>query len=336
MKVMVILLLIAPFVLFSQILMNDNFNSYIAGEISADLTGETSGQGGYHLYLIPGNGSSTNLNADMATFAPTPNGSQGVQFISPDGSNGQLYMYHTNLEDAWNDRDSGNDVLKITIDFTTNESNSDGLFAIYAYDEDRNLATGLSFFLDFFQIRGLGYGLGDGGEINNYYWEFESGPEYFTPNTMQTFECRFNKTNGKMVFIVNGHTYTIQGSSTGKDVIELNFWTAGGSTNTNSTTAFFDNLKVEAIADDLATDDLETVTHHSFISPNPVENELNITLSQKFDENTTQISIFDANGSLVKEVNYTSKIQLSDLNSGIYILTISDKNTKENLQLIKK
>lgn len=73
------------------------------------------------------------------------------------------------------------------------------------------------------------------------------------------------------------------------------------------------------------------------IYPNPIENELNIEALEDFEN--LKINLYDFNGKLIlsKTINDNSlKINTSNLNSGIYLISIENELGKFNQKIIKK
>ncbi|HAI17198.1 MAG TPA: endonuclease I, partial [Xanthomarina gelatinilytica] len=71
------------------------------------------------------------------------------------------------------------------------------------------------------------------------------------------------------------------------------------------------------------------------IYPNPVSNQLNIQLNST---EKTQIEIYNILGKrvLTKTIHQSQSIQLDNLNSGVYILKLTQGNTTISKKLIKK
>lgn len=69
------------------------------------------------------------------------------------------------------------------------------------------------------------------------------------------------------------------------------------------------------------------------VYPNPVKDVLNIKIA---DENVGKIIIYDVCGNRVEEMEFSTRINLSDLNTGIYFLKVLDKDHNEiyNFQFI--
>jgi hypothetical protein len=70
------------------------------------------------------------------------------------------------------------------------------------------------------------------------------------------------------------------------------------------------------------------------IYPNPTSNVLNISNSNNTEINN--ISISDLNGRVIKNVNGVTSINVSDLNAGVYFVTIETTEGKSTKKFIKE
>ena len=67
------------------------------------------------------------------------------------------------------------------------------------------------------------------------------------------------------------------------------------------------------------------------IFPNPSLSEVNINTGNSLVKN---VIIYDLKGNFIKEVNTTSKINISDIKSGLYLLKISENNKSTTIKLM--
>ena len=90
-----------------------------------------------------------------------------------------------------------------------------------------------------------------------------------------------------------------------------------------------DSTESVVIIDDLNFDfetSVESVTESEFeIYPNPASNVIKMDLTPKTN---AVYKIYDINGNLVKEGNYSNEIQISELSPGIYQLMVNDGKKK--------
>ncbi|WP_162984901.1 T9SS type A sorting domain-containing protein [Mesonia aquimarina] len=68
--------------------------------------------------------------------------------------------------------------------------------------------------------------------------------------------------------------------------------------------------------------------------PNPAKNS--ITLSTKEQLKNPTINIYSLDGRLIKEINYTENIDISSINSGVYILEITDDKQTSTIKFVKE
>ena len=80
------------------------------------------------------------------------------------------------------------------------------------------------------------------------------------------------------------------------------------------------------------TEDIEQVIQELSAYPNPCGDVLNIS------QNTTDATyfIYDLNGSLIQSDKASSRINVSDLKTGIYFFTLVDKTSTQTQKIIKK
>ena len=95
-----------------------------------------------------------------------------------------------------------------------------------------------------------------------------------------------------------------------------------------------DNIQV--VADNLSVSDINGAKKSSLIYPNPVNELVNIRLSDSLDAAKTSVKITNIIGEIVAEYNYNNVLNLSKLPAGVYIMTLTDGNITEAKKLIKK
>lgn len=95
-----------------------------------------------------------------------------------------------------------------------------------------------------------------------------------------------------------------------------------------------DNIQV--VADNLSVSDINGAKKSSLIYPNPVNELVNIRLSDNLDAAKTSVKITNIIGEIVAEYNYNNVLNLSKLPAGVYIMTLTDGNITEAKKLIKK
>jgi hypothetical protein len=79
----------------------------------------------------------------------------------------------------------------------------------------------------------------------------------------------------------------------------------------------------------------ESFTMNNFdIYPNPASSVLNISNTNNIEINN--ISITDLNGRVIKNVNGNTTINVSDLNAGVYFVTIESTEGKSTKKFVKE
>ncbi|SFM90991.1 Por secretion system C-terminal sorting domain-containing protein [Algoriella xinjiangensis] len=72
------------------------------------------------------------------------------------------------------------------------------------------------------------------------------------------------------------------------------------------------------------------------IYPNPVQDEFKLNLSQSYNSSKVQVTVTDLTGKKVKSFSGNETYNISELNKGIYILTVTDGVNKFTQKIIKK
>ncbi|SEH45260.1 T9SS type A sorting domain-containing protein [Chryseobacterium culicis] len=95
---------------------------------------------------------------------------------------------------------------------------------------------------------------------------------------------------------------------------------------------YIDNMKITKLGGSLAVH--ETSKEQTFkISPNPAQEILNI----ESDAKISLVSIFDAKGSLIKNIfNPDKSLHISDLTTGVYIIKVKTEKSEFTQKFIKK
>src|SRR5690606_6417610 len=103
----------------AQVFQSDNFNSYTVGDLGTDITGETSGQGGWFTFTSGEGGA----NSDFQIV--DEGGSFGnVLQINGSSTTENKFAWQNGLDTAWTSRTTGNDILKVKLDFYTGSATS--------------------------------------------------------------------------------------------------------------------------------------------------------------------------------------------------------------------
>ncbi len=76
--------------------------------------------------------------------------------------------------------------------------------------------------------------------------------------------------------------------------------------------------------------------NNSSIYPNPVVDTFNVNLSSKFNANNVTVTVTDMTGKTVKTFEGISTYNVSELASGVYVVTITDGKMTETKKVVKK
>ncbi len=107
-------------------------------------------------------------------------------------------------------------------------------------------------------------------------------------------------------------------------------------TASTATTNNFNIVDDFMVTETLSVEDIDGNENRITLYPNPVKDQLQIKLGQDYQENNTFIRISDMNGKLVMTSAFSENINVSALQKGIYVVSISDGTHFENLKLIKE
>ena len=108
-KTLLSLALIATSFTFSQVLQSENFDALTLGNVGTDVTGVTTGQGGYY--------TANGTNASYQIVSETTG--KSLQITGSNTATGSRFMWKDGLVSAWAGRTSGNEVINIEFDLFT-------------------------------------------------------------------------------------------------------------------------------------------------------------------------------------------------------------------------
>src|SRR5690606_40279550 len=76
--------------------------------------------------------------------------------------------------------------------------------------------------------------------------------------------------------------------------------------------------------------------NNSSIYPNPVVDTFNVNLSSKFNANNVTVTVTDMTGKTVKTFAGVAAYNVSELATGVYVVTITDGKNTETKKIVKK
>src|SRR5690554_3999956 len=115
-----VLALLAAHFAAAQVLWSENFDNLTIGNIGTDHTGNTPGQGGWYT-LSSVNADPAKVSNNYFKIIAEPGRGNVMEITSPD-TLGTSNIEKRGLETFWNNRTTGNEVLKIEYDFFTGDS----------------------------------------------------------------------------------------------------------------------------------------------------------------------------------------------------------------------
>src|SRR5690554_558280 len=336
----------------AQVLYTEDFESYNTGPFSTDLTGATPAQGGWYTQSMSGGiGYITTVNDYKIVTDPTKgNVLQIVEENSP-SKGGSCSVYRTDINTYWQQRTSGNNVLKLIFDIYTDTDTSDSditeMFTVSLYNE-KELLTNFEYrnsnnFEDgyvYLPNRGRTFPGGNGQlRIKN-----------FPSDSWVTVELYIDYDNDQVYFSVPSLNYTIVG-----DTKFPLFLTGGGDHDDNPVKLEIMNIygggikvppqgrKIDNI--NLSAQNFTpTVSINEFVSekfnifPNPSEDIVTITNSESIG--IEKVSVYDSTGKIVKLQKAKKEneilLNIEDLSSGTYFLHIVTSDGTGIKKLIKK
>src|SRR5690554_1228956 len=336
----------------AQLLYTEDFESYNTGPFSTDLTGATQAQGGWYTQSMSGGiGYITTVNDYKIVTDPTKGNVLQIVEENSTSKGGSCSVYRTDINTYWQQRTSGNNVLKLIFDIYTDTDTSDSditeMFTVSLYNE-KELLTNFEYrnsnnFEDgyvYLPNRGRTFPGGNGQlRIKN-----------FPSDSSVTVELYIDYDNDQVYFSVPSLNYTIVG-----DTKFPLFLTGGGDHDDNPVKLEIMNIygggikvppqgrKIDNI--NLSAQNFTpTVSINEFfldkfnICPYPATDLVTITNSENIG--IKEIAVYDVNSKIVKSQKFKrenkAKLDIEELNSGTYFLHIITDEGTGIKKLVKK
>lgn len=345
-------LLLAAFLMGSYLTVSaqtyqaEYFSNLTVGNLSTDITGETPGQDNWNVFATNGATetlTTTTTNMDASSIQVVDAGGEygnALQLTGPNGDRGAAYAWKNGLTDFWTNRTAGNDIIEVEFSYFTGPATTslNNMRAVIFSADGSKVLSGINIARNTGYISGLGYYSGSGG-VGGYIFSLgtEEQPNVVLPeNTWVRVGFSYNSVTGEITFKVGEDVAgSVIGAAPGDSPSEVDIYVISGSTqtvsNAASSIAWFDNVRVEANATDtlLGVNDVVAVTSEFSIYPNPANDVINIANADALVNN---VAISDINGRTVKSVKFDgvadAQVNVSDLASGVYMMTVSsDKGT---------
>lgn len=328
----------------AQVLTTENCTALTIGDVGTDLTGMTAGQGGWLTYVAAAAAAPT---TDFQVVSTTDNGN-AFQITGSNTATNTRYLFK-DLSTDWTSRTTGNDIFEAEFDFYTGPvTTSLNSMQTLIYDgTGTKLLGGISVKKSTLVVSGLS-NYNNAGTIGNYSFGMgasSTAPIVLNPDSWYRFGFSYNYTTGVVKFKAADAMGTIlfnnfvNGAAPTTDITEIDFVASAGTGNALSSTGIFDNLTVKAVSVDglLGTEQHSILDANFSVYPNPAKELISISNPKNILING--IKIVDVNGRVVKQIDVkniaNTQINVSDLTSGIYFMTINSDQGTVTKKIIK-
>lgn len=334
------LLLGSFFSVNAQVLVSENFNNLTAGNIGTNLTGAVGGQGEFLTINSTGGTNSDNSNYQVVTNDATHG--NVVQIVGSNQATGGRTLRKPGIADLWANRVDG-DILEVEYEFFTGPaSTSKNAIRVLVYDSTgTKILCGFSFSLDTKIISGVAYYAPPAAAIGNYlFYLGDANTELVLPaNTWVKVGTSFDLMTGEVKWKGPGVNGFVMAAGTGSEVRTVDMIVSTTTGNTVAGVGLFDNFVVRATFEDtlLSIDETKNVSNSFSVYPNPATNVVNIKSSVNASIQT--VSITDLNGRTVKTNTVSgneAQINISDLASGVYMMSINSDEGSVTKKIVKK
>ncbi|RRA96072.1 T9SS type A sorting domain-containing protein [Paenimyroides viscosum] len=318
----------------AQVLYSENFDNLTLGNVGTDFTGATPGQGGWHTYSRADNVPSDAGN-NYFKIVSEPNKGKVLQ-TSALPSFGANYLLKSGIDNLWNNRNQGNNVLKVTYDFFTGPnlsiSGPNYSFYILKTNSFHNLSGDYLGVLTYVPMNGS-MNLGP----NPFNLPHSQFPK-LKPNTWYTLTFYIDYTNQKVYFSIPSLGFNVVHTSQNQIPVTLSVVLQHSTLTVMASDYKYDNIIVSAVST-VPTASVDNVLSSKFnIYPNPVTNMLTVTNS----ENITikELTVYDVNGKTIKEQKGSFEkehtLNVDNLSAGTYLLHIKTESGTAVKSFIKK
>ena len=335
----------------AQLLYTENFDNLTVGNLGTDTTGNIPGQGGWFthtdVWTAPTPVSGPNTDYQIAAESGKGNILKIQCFVS--NEHARSTVFRTGLKTLWQQRTTGNNVLKFTFDYFTGNYNdisfSDRNHILF-YNSQGKLLFG--YWIEMRYGR-ASYSIPDtpnGNSVANL--KYANGQQLFLPkNTWVTFELYVDYNNSKIYYSIPYLNYTVafniialdpNGNGDRDDMPDkLILENYKGGVYSNYTIKL-DNINFAAQNTVPTLSINEQLAEKFNLYPNPATNVVNITNAENMQ--VQQVTIYDSSGKQLstRSFNNETQIQLNveNLPSGIYMLHLQTNEGTAVKKLVKK
>lgn len=337
---------------YAQSIFNENFEALTLGNLGTDITGTTTGQGGWYTTAA-----TTAANSAVTNFQVTNNTTVHGKVLSILGSastTGTKQINQNNkLTSVWGTRTPGNDILQYEFDvYSGAATTSQNTARVYLWDGSSANQCVIGFALNMATKQHTLIAYSDPANINgttgqtvgNWGYTYNTA---LAAGTWYKVGIAWDSVSGEISYkIINEATNVVvldeffQGSAAGANpnLANIQVLAVPNSTVTSNTVAaniLFDNIKLKATntVDLLAVND---ITNNKSVSisvfPNPTTDYL------KFDNNykVSAVQVYDASGKSVPTQLLNDQLDVRNLQNGVYLIKITTDKGTSTQKFIKK
>lgn len=339
---------------FGQSVFTDNFEASTLGNLGTDITGVTPGQGGW--YITAPN---TATNSAASNFQVQNDNATHGKVLSILGSASAVGTKQINqnnkLTSVWGTRTPGNDILKYEFDvYTGAASTSQNTGRIYLWDGSAANKCVIGFAINMATKQHTLIAYSDPAEINGQTGQAVGnwGYTFNAPLDSETWYkvgIAWDSVTGEIAYkIVNEDTSQVvldefyQGAGVGAvpnlaniQVLAIPGVTTPPTTNSVAATVLFDNINLQATnnLDLLAVNDVTNNKAKLSVYPNPFTDVLKISDVK----GVKSVTVNDIAGREVKSLAPSAELNLSNLQSGLYIVNLKmEDGSIQSIKAIKK
>jgi hypothetical protein len=320
---------------FGQVIDSQNFNSLTAGNVGTNFTGASTGQGGY--YLLNGVASDYQIATIDAAHANSLKVTAGPSYVATSDPNN-----HSVVKLVGVNATTGNDIIKATCSFYTGSANGTGQVYFTLFDDASSpgVIVSLIYNVATKTITAGGSLITVATGARGFFGIKTLGTTY-PANTWVNIGMAYNMTTGAYTWQTPQELYTLSAAPNanyslvpGLDIGQYRTYNINTSGNTVAYTWAIDDININYSNNTVLGTKEEVLNAKDNIEvyPNPVTDYLTI----KSDSKINKVEIYDVSGRNMKSNLNGDKIDVTNLNSGNYIINIETKEGKTSKKFIKK
>jgi len=326
----------------AQSLIDENFDNYSIGNLSNDLSGSVPGQGNWLTEV--------QIGGNFSDFQIMPENSKGniLQINTPltpstQTNNSAKFAWKNLPAGGWQNRNSGNDILRVEFEFYTGNSRGVGVEAYHrniTSTANGTIIAGFQYETETGRFRGMTRLVIQGvPDLKFILFGPNQTDLYLKPDTWVKVYYQIDYANNQVYFQIPSEN--ISGSIPTVNLqndTPAQIYFAGYMLQGNMEVPIqYDNYKVSAVKSaSLSTNEINTEDFNVY--PNPVTDIINITNSENII--VEKIDMYDMNSRLIlsKNFDHQSNVQIdvSSATSGMYIMKIKTDKGSVSRTIIKK